>query len=71
MAMPRDVFNFFFNSIFAIFHRKTWFSLYETLIPASALTIARSSMKFGMQLYYGNASEYFQEFFIKFNFRRF
>jgi len=50
---------------------KTWFSLYETLIPASALTIALSSMKFGMQLYYGNASKCFQAFFKKFNFRRF
>ena len=53
------------------FIEKTWFLLYETLVPASALTIGRSSMKFGMQLYYGNASGCFQAFFKKFNFRRF
>ena len=62
---------FNFRWFLPFFLEKTWFLLYETLAPASALTIHRSSMKFGMELYYGNASGCFQAFFKKFNFRRF
>ena len=43
----------------------------KTLIPHNSKTIGRTSMKFGMQLSYGNALGRFFAFLKKIDFRRF
>ena len=74
--MPRDLlkdfskfsiilhfWRFLKNTLFLADHAVT-----PTLLPHNSKTIGRPSMKFGMQLHYGNASGFFQEFFEILNF---